>query len=514
MDYKRAINIITQVETEFDVNSVTYKDIKVWPLIRQAIWQQICHPNSRFMEDKLISNQKQFKQVNSGLIKLKKYLRPLKQTALDFKEYFKKIYANAYQNFRLHQLSPVDIVFFSRIDDYADFINEQYINRHIDPLIQLTEKQSNLNYLKLELITNRFYQTLPRFRNTVTLKPYLDKSKNLEKNNSITNFQELKQFILKISSIDIQENYFIRQAEVIENFEKFFLKKLPFIKPNQIFLVCYYYPQAMGLISACKKLNIITIDIQHGKQGKYHAMYSHWTKIPEEGYQLLPDYFWSWGQESRENIRRWHPKNCQHHQPIVGGNCWLGHWINGKGYPLGSEIDNFLSKLKEYDKVILITLQPFKKISDIIPDCLLQATLRSPSKWIWLIRLHPHQKSRIEEIQDYLKQYKIKNFELEQSTYLPLYALLNYANKHITCWSSVCYEALLFGVPTVIIHPTGLELYKQYIDEGKFSYAETSSELLNKLNNYINKENLKEEKPYIETDLNIAEETLNFLVKK
>lgn len=496
MDYQLAMEIITRVESEFEVNALKYGNLKVWPLIRLAIWQQICHPENKFMAK------------NKWLVQLKSYLRSVKQQARNLTQ----AYSQSYKNFQLNQRSPVDVIFFSRVEDHADFLDGKYINRHIDPLIQLAETIPNLNYLKLELLTNRANQTVPRFQKTQFLDLFLQKPQNSPAKNKINNFQKLRELCLEISSINLQETYFIKQSQAINQYEIFFEDYLHLLKPRQVLLVCYYYLHSMALISACKKLNIKTIDIQHGKQGKYHGMYTHWTKIPQEGYELLPDYFWSWGEESKKNIVKWYPEGCCHHQPIIGGNCWLGNWINGEGYSLGSEIEKFICELEKYNKVILTTLQPFHKLSEIIPNCLIEAMSQSPDNWIWLNRLHPHQKPRLREIRDYLNQHKIKNFELTQATHIPLYVLLKHCQNHITCWSSVCYEALLFGVPTTIIHPTGLELYDQYIKEDKFHYAVNATELLNSLAKNVNLNTLKEEVPYIETDLQVAEIALKYLL--
>ena len=59
---------------------------------------------------------------------------------------------------------------------------------------------------------------------------------------------------------------------------------------NSIFVSSWYFPDMMGLIAASRLFGITSVDIQHGKQGKYQPMYSGWL-IPETGYQLLPDYF-------------------------------------------------------------------------------------------------------------------------------------------------------------------------------------------------------------------------------
>ena len=80
----------------------------------------------------------------------------------------------------------------------------------------------------------------------------------------------------------------------------------------------------MGLIAASRLFGITSVDIQHGKQGKYQPMYSGWL-IPETGYQLLPDYFWCWGKKSSDHILSSSPKRNTH-IPLIGGYLWLRYF--------------------------------------------------------------------------------------------------------------------------------------------------------------------------------------------
>ena len=63
-------------------------------------------------------------------------------------------------------------------------------------------------------------------------------------------------------------------------------------KLKEMCLTSWYFPDMIGVCAAASELGIKAIDVQHGKQGKYQAMYSGWTKIPESGYALMPDNFW------------------------------------------------------------------------------------------------------------------------------------------------------------------------------------------------------------------------------
>ena len=61
----------------------------------------------------------------------------------------------------------------------------------------------------------------------------------------------------------------------------------------------------MGILASARENNIISYDLQHGKQGRYQAMYSGWKNISEINfYQNMPNYFLNWNDYSKDNIYR------------------------------------------------------------------------------------------------------------------------------------------------------------------------------------------------------------------
>ena len=75
----------------------------------------------------------------------------------------------------------------------------------------------------------------------------------------------------------------------------------------------------MGIIAAARTQGIKVIDIQHGKQGKFNAMYSGWHHISiKENYIMMPDYFWCWGEPSVNQILQ-SSSARRTHLPFVGG---------------------------------------------------------------------------------------------------------------------------------------------------------------------------------------------------
>ena len=73
---------------------------------------------------------------------------------------------------------------------------------------------------------------------------------------------------------------------LIKYFENILIK----VKPKAVF-TSNFYGIEFSLIAACKKLEIPTIDIQHGSQSSIHYAYGNWEYIPKNGFKLLPDIF-------------------------------------------------------------------------------------------------------------------------------------------------------------------------------------------------------------------------------
>ena len=512
MEVKAAVETIVEIERQFDVNSVRFGALRVWPLIRLALWKELCHPELNVME---LSDQSitRHSLINSVIRNIKQISRVCKYP----KRYINKMCFHNGQLRKIANNTNVDMLFLSRSHDHREQFEGSFVDSILDPLITLGAESHSC--MKVEIDSDLGQDNLPRYEPTVFINAmrYFIRNTITAKNvqprrfDKIERFIELKKCVSEVTNdMSINEKYFLDQVRVVKKHEGFFSEMLSIIHPKVVFLVCYYDPVVMSLISACRKLRIKTVDVQHGKQGKYHGMYTHWTKVPKEGYELLPDFFWVWGEETKQNIQRWQPNGLRRNIPVVGGHLWLSQWIRSNRYEdISVENRDFIEMIGKYEKSILYTTQP---IADTFPDCLLEAMRMSPGSWIWLIRLHPGQRNQLAEIDKFLQGQGLDNYEIELSSEISLYSLLKKINHHLTCWSSVCYEALYFSVPTTIIHPNGATLYEEYIEKGIFTFAADGQDLLRGIENAGKKKPPTEDVPYVETDPQKALEALEFIL--
>jgi len=477
--HKNIIETIAAIEQSFDVNSVRYKDLTIWPLIRIAIFQQLCWPDENYT------------RKNSPLNDKRQILKVQKE-----------------QSELLSTYKSTDILFYSY--EYAEYVQQidgKFYYPFIDSMIELI--RNTYNFLKIEVPSPRIQETLPRSEPTMFVNQI--SHYETDKIESVEGFPELQQVVSDISKVWIDEALFIERARSVATWQGFFAEILSLVQPKAVFVVCYYHIIAMALIRACRKFGITTVDIQHGIQADCHQAYTYLTKMPAEGCDLRPDYFWSWGQTSKDAVEKWLAPGSPHHRSVIGGNLWVAKWSD-KDYPIvDKNVKAFYELLNQKSRVILLTMGYLK---ESLPDFLLQTMGGSSDDWLWLTRMHPFHCSKGEkdQVNTIFRQYGVDNYEIEYATSCSLYDLLKRSDHHITSWSSTFYEALAFNVPTTIINPSGLQVYESDIKRGILAYADTSEALLASIRRGFPNPQKINPSEYIETDREVAENALKTIL--
>ena len=454
--YQDSIKIL-QIEKSKPVIKYTFNSIEVWPFLRVSILDRYIKQN----RDKKISV---FKKNNFFNLKLLfTHVAIFMKSKTIFNKYLRNI-----------QLKETDILIVAQENDYFDKIDNKDYNRFCDPFYELlndTKKvkkitignqKSNLDFLNKSLYINCEHLLLYYFSKYYLLS-FLPKR-------SLSKF--FKKAILDLN-LEVDLNFCVNNFVKILAFEKLFSEVLSKTQPKIIFFKMYYSVENMGLTLAAKKLKIKVVDIQHGKNGEYNHMMSHWSTFPENGYKLLPDYFWTWGDSFSKNIKNYYPNNFEKHRTISGGNLWLSKCIHNQPYVINENEKLFLNKIKS-EKCILFSLQPINK-ENTIPDWIANTIAKTPDHF-WLIRKHPRQS--IEDI-NFKNINKLNNVDINFSSSLPLSILLNYSLYNITLWSSVCIDALEFDVKSAIIHKEGEKIYQKEIESGILDYCTNENDLIN-----------------------------------
>ncbi|MGP9468261.1 hypothetical protein ACT3RU_14785 [Halomonas sp. TP35] len=266
----------------------------------------------------------------------------------------------------------------------------------------------------------------------------------------------------------------------------FYLQLLKCYNPKVIFFVGFDYHYA--LVCAAKKLGIKTVDLQHGVQAGWSPVYNRWQAIPRQGYELLPDVFWVWGDYDANKIRENFgddPEVCGI-EPLIGGFPWLErqkdlmdevlpaslsrlqkHIINKKNSTTSfvEEMHEGASGVREVGepssteknkKVGVLTLQD--QIS--LPFLFEKIILDTSDRIEWIIKRHPkHQSIDLSS----LKGKATYSREIDNISFM---ALARVADIHMTECSTTVIEADYFGVPSVVCGYQGFLNYSDFIELG------------------------------------------------
>ncbi len=227
----------------------------------------------------------------------------------------------------------------------------------------------------------------------------------------------------------------------------------------------------LALTWAARRLGIPTVDIQHGAAAfspaniKWHT----WTCIPDQGYDLLPDYFWVWGPAAAALISRTANPNCPYHRPLVGGHPNLMANLPDVIPP------ELRARCAAADKTVAVTLGLARLHG--LPDPLVQAMAQAPREWLWLIRVHPqdwNDPDAMAQVEARLQAATVSNVAVRVPTQAPLEQVLPLADRHVTPYSSSAVEASAFGIPTVFVHPLAKCVFGYLLKEPGYAYAETA----------------------------------------
>jgi hypothetical protein len=355
-----------------------------------------------------------------------------------------------------------EIFFYSPKAYYTESIDGKMFSRIIDPLITIIN--NHYTYIKYSFLkcTDYYYNN-----KNVSIRPFLNLT-DLKYFNKMYYYVQMyaSKFHLKKSLLLLELCIFY--IKVI-SYKNLFTKLLLNSRHKFGVTACYYGSEQMGMVWACKNLAIPTIDLQHGKQGPFQPLYAYMSFIPNDGYRLVPDYFWNWGNRSVVDILS-HRNENHNHKPIDVGNLWIdfafNYYTNKKpSFILGSK------------KVILVTLQDhITCVNNVLPNYIVDQIIFNKNS-LWVLVPHPNYPQSKIPIHKFIDDHEnCLNFRMYESS--SLYEILHWVDFHITGYSSVVHESLYYGVPSGVWRKEGLQIYEKDIKAGLIHDISTS-ELLN-----------------------------------
>jgi hypothetical protein len=452
MQQVNPIDVIQLIESQFDVSLLKYKGILFWPIVRRELLLDLTYnttSNAAFRYDSK-PNEKTFFNV-------------AKHTLYNF------IYT-----LRKYPI-PVSIFFHGYPEgSYKKGNDDLHYNQYIDPYFELISKYVNCKKFALSssMPTGSIrYKHEVHFLDDRLLKRLAKLKSDAEHPNAKEALTNLLPLITQINTaVSEKFNFKPIQNKIIGHIETILFYANVFdlvFKKNKVQLVIgegMYDTINFGLVLACKKNKIPSLEIQHGVIED--SVYAPYTK--DEMYSILPDYIWVWSKRDKQYLE----KNSQLSQqliPIHLGNAWLEKQLSAINK---ISIEKTKTALKStYDKIICVTLQPGYPLPNFVVSEMLQQ-----QKNLFLLRKHPNNTEKeITELRIAFENTEHIKFSVESiSSLLEAFYI---SDIHITHSSAAAIEALSLNVSTIIVSEYGQHFFQDYIDKKLMHLALDRSEL-------------------------------------
>jgi hypothetical protein len=386
------------------------------------------------------------------------------------------------------QLEPADAVFFAQAVDRT-LVGTKWHEVYSDPIVAALAAHGR-RCLVLELSDQGRYR-IPRARPTVLIAPRLLVGRLRARlpgpapRFELDGYENLEPFLAEmgIDHAFPSRRELARQARYVSAVARELARVLARTRPRFGFLTCYYSLLGMAFVLACRETGVTPVDVQHGAAGELHHAYGRWTRVPREGYELLPRVFWCWSQGDADAIDRWSRPLFPEHRTFTGGNLWLETWRRGDSELVQSCEKALEEKVPRGRPEVLLSLQPF---DDSLEGRFLAAIRATGDRFRWWVRLHPVQ--TLEDraaIRALLAREGIANAEVDLATESPLPLLLRRASAHVTRLSAVVRSAAELGVPSIATDPQALELYAREVASGLLVRAGTPDEIVAALDRLV-----------------------------
>jgi hypothetical protein len=259
--------------------------------------------------------------------------------------------------------------------------------------------------------------------------------------------------------------------------KNYFLKLLKAVSCRVCVMSGYYSSTMFALISACRALNVKTVEVQHGVQGESHLAYRSWLNLPVDSTNILPDYFWTWSSREKKVIDSWSDSNAAGINSFVGGNpCLTIYNRKGENIVCNNEFDGYKFPSGKVSKIVIFTCQAFELLSLEIIN-----SIKQRKDFGWVIRIHPQYWQTEQSIRSQCQINELNNVVIDNGELLPLSSALLCSTVHVTEFSSSVLEASAVGLHSIIINPYGRDLYSDLIEAGYATYIPLCESIIRKI---------------------------------
>lgn len=438
LSHKQIAEIIFTIEKEFEVNTLKYEGVILWPLIRNQITYNLLNPSVAEKRNTVGAGS----QISSS--ENKYFLNHVLRQFFIFKSCIARLGL-----LRLRSNS----LFFTKGNEggqsneisslYAEAISSLYSSKSSLLGVSWTSKWL-VRYLRARKKAHRIFFSRVKIEGIGKFEKYIAGKKDI-----LFNYSEL--------SIQVEEIFL--SAKSLEDLFKY-------LNTPMVFYTVFFDTKSYSLSLACANLTTKSIEVQHGQQGRYSSLNHGFTRLPYNGYKLLPKIFWLWGRVSYRRKKEFH--SHLYHKLLIGGHPLLQKFV--------LERDHSNKVFSKRRKIVIYAAQ---RVAEPFPQHFLDAINELSNSHVFWIRLHPNMLNQKHEILKKLARYG--NVEIEMPTREDLYDLIIKADCVITLWSSVVYEALALGRPGLVLSKNGYELMEDSFLSNSLKYCPDKNSLIKEL---------------------------------
>jgi hypothetical protein len=438
-------SLLNDLELKFDLSKFFIDEYWIYPIIKQSFFAPgIYHLNP--------DREKIHKSMNTTL------------------QLTKNMLSGLYWSLKNSPPKYYDIIISDNTSSRMKVINGYHYSIWMDFLYDLFPDKNILTFERPSQTDPKHYRNIKSrniYHADLLIQKLLLKSKISQKKIrlDVDPIKELFDFLNLEFNRTLLEDKLRKFFAYIDLYQRFFRRALP----KLIVIKSSYEYSVMAMISVCKKMNIKTVEMQHGII--YETHYGYIYKQVQD-YLLFPDYFFSYGKYFTELLKR-ESKLFKKKSILTAGFPFIEQ-VKCSPIDLNKDIIEYR---KDHD-IIYITSQ-WTIRHELAKFCITLAQIL-PDKFRIIYKTHPRE--RLNE--DFYRKFSdIHNIYLISDSEISSLELMKISKIHTTIYSTSLFESLYFGLPNILInHSIFSQNIKSFVDNETVYLVDNTQSYLEVLN--------------------------------
>lgn len=348
-------------------------------------------------------------------------------------------------------------------------VKNQYFDIYMDYLIR---ELSDYKILSMIKTGGHHFNPLPfenyKYFDALNLKTLIKGKLSRKDDEIILKLKEILNIIinyfdLKINySKVIDDLYFDKVFNFIQ-YREAFRRILDKVKPKIIFENDHYGIKSIAVNVVANRLNIPTVEIQHGTINNYHIGYNYQNLGKNETVSFLPKYIFMFGEYWKRNCKL----------PISEKNKIV------TGFPHFEEKRKMTSHIKKNAKQILVISQAL--VGEALSNLIFDLAKKLTNGFTIVYKLHPAEYHNWQG--RYIQLLKLPTITIvDPSSSKTLYEYFAESTYQIGVFSTALYEGLAYNLKTFVVNLPGHEYLYDLIEAKYVILVKSADDIISNLN--------------------------------